>query len=498
MEPTSPTRVPDPPDPGPAGSSDPAPHHVIVVGAGVAGLVAARDLARSGVRVSVLESADRVGGQIRTVDFAGRRVDVGAEAVFVAPPHLSALVREVGLWDTAVSAQHGVTLLGHPRGAVPMPEGLTPAGPSRLRPVLRSRILSWPGVLRAGLEPLTSRICPPLAPDQDISVGDFLTARFGDEVVRRLVDPLLGSLYSGDVHRISLRGATPQLVGAAEHRTSLVRRRASRQAGGPSFINWPDGMETFVRALTSDIEGHGGQIATGVAVREIVPASGRWQVRTTTGTYETDRVVLATPAPVIADLLAGLRGGAADVLAEQRSASVGNVVLAVSADRLFDPAAARADDLELRADRRTTGLLVPSEAPWLLKAATFLSTKWPHLARTSSGEDDGSFLLRLSAGRIGDERVDGLSDDELIARLTHDLHQATGVTPEVRESLVVRWPVMPQVEVGQPARIAQLRADLAEHLPGLVLAGSGVDGLGLAAVTRSGRQAAAALTGVRG
>ena len=497
MEPTSPTRVPDPPDPGAQPLPGPVPHHVIVVGGGVAGLVAARDLVRAGVRVSVLESAEQVGGQLRTVDFAGRRIDVGAEAVFVAPPHLSALIRELGLWDTAVSSQRGVTLLGHPRGAVPMPEGLTPAGPTKLRPVLRSRILSWPGVLRAGLEPVTSRLAPPLAAEQDIAVGDFLTARFGPEVVRRLVDPMLGSLYSGDVHRISLRGATPQLVGAAEHRTSLVRHRPRRQAAGPAFINWPDGMETLVRTLVGDIEGHGGRIATGVEVREVVPAAGRWQVRTTAGTYETDRVVLATPAAVTADLLAGLRGRAADVLREQRAASIGNVILAVSSARLFDRAAAHADHLALRADRRTTGLLVPSEAPWLLKAATFLSTKWPRLARTADGAADGSFLLRLSAGRIDDDRVAGLTDDELVARLGADLHQATGVSLDVRESLVVRWPAMPQVEVGQPARIARLRADLAEHLPGLVLAGAGVDGLGLAAVTRSARAAAAACTEVR-
>ncbi|QGF23568.1 protoporphyrinogen oxidase [Raineyella fluvialis] len=469
--------------------------HVIVIGGGVAGLVAARDLARAGARVTVIESSDRVGGQVRTVDFADRLVDVGAEAIYVAPPHLSALVRELGLWDGPLGSQpvgshHGHTLLGHPRGAQQMPAGLGPAGPTRIRPVLRSGMLSLPGLARAGLEPAMARLLPPLAPDQDISVGDFLAGRFGHEVVRRFVDPLLGSLHSGDVYRLSLRGNAPQLVSAAERRTSLIRRQAPRPTtSGPTFITWTAGLQTFVEALASDIEGHGGRIAYGVDVRQIVPAQGRWQVRTSEGGYETDAVVLATPSPVTAALLSPLTG-TAEALREQRFASVVNLLVALKADQVFRHAK---DRFPLRATRDTNGILLPSDAPWTMKAATFLSTKWPHLRRTTDGRDDNAFLVRISAGRVGRHVVDDLDDQELTATLLDDLHRTTGVRADVLDSRIVRWPSMPQCEVGHPTRVAALRAELAAKLPGLALAGGGVDGMGMASVVRSGQAAAATI-----
>lgn len=465
--------------------------HVIVVGGGVAGLVTARDLARAGVRVSVMESSDRLGGQVRTIDFADRRVDVGAEAVFATPPHLSALLRELGLMDEPLGSHRGHSLLGHPRGAQPMPAGLGPSGPTRIRPVLESGMLSLPGLVRAGLEPLLAKLNPPLAPDQDISVGDFLAGRFGHEVVRRFVDPMLGSLHSGDVYRLSLRGTAPQLVAAAEHRTSLMRRSAPRPTtNGPAFVSWADGLQTFIDALAADIEGHGGRIARGVAVREIVRVDGRWQVRTSEGGFETDGVVLATPTPATIALLSPLTR-TAETLREQRFASVVNVLAALRADQVFQHDAG--DRFPLRATPETNGILLPSDAPWTMKAATFLGTKWPHLRRTADGRDDNAFLVRVSAGRVGLHVVDELDDEELTTRLLDDLHRVTGVHADVLDSTVVRWPAMPQCEVGHPARVAALRAELAAGHPRLALAGAGVDGMGMAAVVRSGQAAAASL-----
>lgn len=468
--------------------------HVTVIGGGVAGLVAARDLARAGARITLLEAAARVGGQVRTIEFADRHVDVGAEAVYVAPPHLSALVRDLGLWDSAVGSHPGVTLLGHPRGAQPMPAGIGPAGPTQLKPVVKSHMLSLGGMARAGLEPFLARMTPPLPADQDISVGDFLASRFGREVVRRFVDPMLGSLHSGDVYRLSLRGNAPQLVGAAEHNTSLIRRHAARPTtSGPAFITWTGGLRTLTDALASDIEGHGGRIERGVELRQLVRTGDRWQVRTSAGGFETDAVVLATPTQVTADLLSLLRPGAADALRQQRSASVANVVLALRADRVFAGPTGSGEDYPLRATPQTNGILLPSHAPWAMKAATFLTTKWPHLRLTADGRDDNTFLVRISAGRVGEHRIDDLSDADLVAQLADDLRRTTGVTTDIRDSTVIRWPDVPQCEVGQPARIATIRADLATHLPTLALAGGGIDGLGMSSVIRSGQAAAATI-----
>ncbi|MFP4636234.1 MAG: protoporphyrinogen/coproporphyrinogen oxidase, partial [Nitriliruptoraceae bacterium] len=165
---------------------------VAVVGAGITGLVAARRLAAAGAQVTVLEQAATVGGQLSAVELAGQRIDVGAESVFTAAPGPLELIDELGLSQQLVAANEATTWIWTHRGLRPLPEGFTPAGPSRLGPVLTSGVLSPRGMLRAGLEPLL----PAQRDDGDVAVGTYLDRRFGREVTDRLVDPLLGGLHS--------------------------------------------------------------------------------------------------------------------------------------------------------------------------------------------------------------------------------------------------------------------------------------------------------------
>jgi oxygen-dependent protoporphyrinogen oxidase len=134
-----------------------------------------------------------------------------------------------------------------------------------------------------------------------------------------------------------------------------------------------------------------------------------------------------------------------------------------------------------------TGVLVPSTQGKLLKAATFLSRKWAHLATPEW------FLVRLSAGRAGRADLASLSDDDLVHRLHADLGEATGLTTAPLFTRVERWPsAMAQLQVGHPARLAATR-DALESYPGLALAGAPYDGVGLAACITSGQRAAATL-----
>ncbi|EWT04816.1 hypothetical protein N864_09900, partial [Intrasporangium chromatireducens Q5-1] len=176
-----------------------------------------------------------------------------------------------------------------------------------------------------------------------------------------------------------------------------------------------------------------------------------------------------------ATVLAGAAAGVAQRLRQVETAGVATVVLALDRGATDDLRAFRAN-----------GVLVPTSAGLLLKAMTHLSRKWPHL------DDGGTTLVRLSAGRFGDDTLDEVDDEQLVARLLADLHDLTGLAAEPQAVHVQRWPGgMPQQTVGHRARVRSLRDDLRE-LPGLTLAGASYDGIGLAACVASAHEAAEA------
>jgi oxygen-dependent protoporphyrinogen oxidase len=428
--------------------------------------------------VILLEGSDRIGGQIRTIDLAGRRVDVGAEALHLAAPSARAVVDELGLGASVVGARPGTSWIWTPRGRRPLPEGVGPAGPTRLRPVLRSGVMTVAGIARAGLEPLMARLRRPLgvAEGEDVSVGSFVTSRFGRQVTDRFVDPLLGGLHAGDVNELSLRACAPSLVPAASGRRSLVLRRpAPRPSSAPPpvmFASWHDGLSTLTDALLQgvDIDVRLGAQVTALHRHDDVyrlDVSGSEPVTA-------DAVVLAVPARAAARLVRPFAPRAADTLARQRFAGIATVVLGYP----------RAEVVGLPA-LAGNGILVPSGTGTLLKAVTHLSTKWPHL------DDDDTYLLRVSAGRDGADELDRLDDEALVARLRDDLRRFTGIEATPTLVHVQRWSAgLPQLHVGHLERLRAVRAELAAELPGVALAGASYEGVGLTSCLSSAQTAA--------
>ncbi|HKX66942.1 MAG TPA: protoporphyrinogen oxidase [Intrasporangium sp.] len=461
-------------------------HRVVVVGGGMTGLVAARRLALAGQDVTVVEQRGRLGGQVHTVRMGSRWVDVGAEAVHLGAPAARQLVTELGLVDSVLGSRAGQSWLWTGRGLRALPAGVTPSGPTRLRPVLTSGVMSARGLGRAGLEPLVARVRPGLADDEDVSVGEFVSSRFGAEVTERFIDPLLGSLHAGDVHRLSLRACAPALVDAATHRRSLVRRRqaAAPQPGCaptlPMFGTWSGGLHTLTEALLAGLPV---TVRLGCRVQRLTAAPTGYALELAdaggaVAELRADAVVLAVPASAASPLVAPHSPRAGGILDDAEVAKVATVVLG------FNRSATKA----LRAFGGT-GVLLPSTSGMLLKAATHLSRKWPQFA------DDDSCLVRLSAGRSGDDRLAALTDDELARQLAAEFRTVTGLDAPAEVLHVQRWPDgLPQLGVGHQARLHTLREELARALPGVVVAGSAYEGLGLASCITSGEAAAAAVS----
>jgi protoporphyrinogen/coproporphyrinogen III oxidase len=446
--------------------SDPhsPPRRVAVIGAGVTGLTAAHRLSRAGLEVRVLEASGRVGGKVWTAGFGGRRVELGADAFLARGKEVVELCRELGLGPQLVSPAATQARLWL-RGALrPLPPGLGLGLPSRPLALVRGGILTVPGALRAGLD----LVLPATPVGPRTSVAELVERRFGRQVVENLVDPLLGGVYAGDVRRLGLREAMPELYAAAR-RGSVLRAGARRRPTptGPTFYSLRDGLGELPNALLAALPA--GSVSLGFPARSIERAGSGLAVTGAAGHECYDAVVLAVPAPAASDLLAGALPAASERLRGIAYASVASVLLAFPRSAL--PAGLG------------SGFLVPRREGRLVSGCTLVSEKWPL-------GGDGPAVVRCSVGRFGDERWRALAEADLVDRVTGELKQALGISTAPEATCVTPWPqALPQYQPGHADAVAEIEREAAA-LPGLVLAGAAYRGIGIAACVADGEAAA--------
>ncbi len=448
-----------------------SPYDVVVVGAGLAGLAAAREIADAGRSVLVLESSPRVGGKLHLAEVGAVTVDVGAEAMLARRPEGLALaaaaelpVEDVALASSAVWS----------RGALrPLPRGVMGA-PVDLEQLRASGVLSETGLARAAAEGDLGTW--QLDPEEDRSVGELVDQRFGPEVTDRLVEPLLGGVYAGHARELSVRACTPQLLDLLA--TGPLLGRALPSAPGPVFAGIVGGMGRLPVAIAADERVEVRTEATVRALRR-TPEGFVLTVGPTRAPEQVSaaRVVLATPASPTARLLSDVAPGASTALQEIEYASMAVVTFAF-----------RVGDLP---DLSGSGFLVPPVEGRRIKAATFSFAKWDWVRRAGESADQPVRLLRASIGRHREERVLQVADDDLAAAALADLGEATGLTSRPVDTHVQRWGGgLPQYAVGHRDRVARIRAAVAE-VPGLAVCGAAYDGVGIPAVIASAQAAVA-------
>ena len=442
----------------------------VVVGGGIAGLTAAHLLAADH-DVTVLEGAAEVGGKLRLAEVAGVSVDVGAEAMLHRRPEGVELAEELGLPVVhPVATSSALWTRGQLR---PLPRTLLGV-PLDVDGLANSGVLSQRGLEAVRREPTL----PPMNLDHDRSVAELVAERFGQEVVDRLVEPLLGGVYAGHAANLSVWAAAPQLASLVREGGSLLAAASRLPASdSPVFAGVRGGLGRLPAAV---IAADRFAVRTGAPVRELarIDTGFRLTVGSTRASEEVlgDRVVLACPAAPAARLLVELAPVAAAELRMIEHASTAVVTHAF-----------REPDLGDLARTRSSGFLVPPIEGRRIKAATFSFAKWGWVRDAGAG----LLLLRTSAGRHREEAALQRSDDELVADSLTELAAATDISARPVDSHVQRWGgALPQYAVGHLDRVARIRADVA-RVPGLAVCGAAYDGVGIPAVISSARRAVA-------
>jgi oxygen-dependent protoporphyrinogen oxidase len=378
-------------------------------------------------------------------------------------------------------------------------------------PVLTTPLLSWRGKLRFAMEYFVPRRRTRSAgksPDQaqragigigaedhaaglvDESLASFTRRRYGREVFERLVQPLVGGIYTADPEKLSLAATLPRFLEMEHEYRSLIRAawemrksHARMKAEGVDhevsgvrygmFVAPLHGMTSLIDAIRRRLTTVQLRLSSPVERLERAPQE-RWRTIGPAGSppeNDFDAVILATPAPVSARLV----GVDAKLLSsELRSIEYAGCAIACLGYRR--------SKIEHPLDG--FGFVVPAVERRRILAASFASVKF-------TGRAAGDrVLIRVFMGGAMQPELLQRTDDELCRIAREELGELLGATGEPELAIVARWPnAMPQYHVGHLDRASHIEARVSK-LAGLQVAGSAYHGVGIPHCIHSGEQAA--------
>jgi oxygen-dependent protoporphyrinogen oxidase len=453
---------------------------VVVIGGGLSGLVVAHRIQQGGaslrrpVEVVVLEAKDRVGGVISTERVGGFTLEGGPDSFITNKPWGIDLCHRLGLSDQLIETDPGSRrsfVVSNGRLA-PVPEGFVLMAPHRIMPILTTPVLSWRGKLRL----LMDLVVPRRDDESEESLASFVRRRLGREALDRLVQPLVGGIYTGDSNDLSLKATLPQYLAMEREHGSLIRaarrqlakeretRRHQRQASGARygmFVTLAEGMDVLPRTLAATLLP--GTVRTSSPVRRLSRngAVSPWLVELLDGPpLEADAVVVTTEAHSTARMIDAQDAALALQLRAIPYASSAIVNVAYHRDQIQHPL----DGF---------GAVVPAIEGRSILAVSFLSVKFPHRAPA------GTALMRVFVGGATQPELFDLDDDALRGLVARELGDLIGVSGNPLLFQVGRHPrAMPQYTLGHLDRVATIRRKLARH-PRLFLTGIAFDGVGI-------------------
>ncbi|WP_218220556.1 FAD-dependent oxidoreductase [Nesterenkonia sp. Act20] len=509
---------------------------VAVVGGGIAGLIAAWDLARSGCSVEIFEAGDRLGGAIGAHTLSGVAYDAGAEAFATRSPVVPRLLEELGLQDLVVAPQHAIAWLQLPDVAAPLPAtGILGIPADPLAPDVVA-ILGEEAAARAAEDlnaPIEGWAEEHASRGGRITLGEVVRDRMGQDVLDRLVTPIVSGVHSAEPDDLDMSNTAPGLFEAMLREGSLARAVAqvkSKAPAGSAVNSLHGGLNRLVAALEEELLRLGAVIRLNSPVHDLATLDAPGADRPDRPDRH-DHIVLALDAPAAVELAAGMvdlsgldltglgagsrnpRGSQHEVQPESQTPGPGVALVSMVLDAP-----------ELDSHPRGTGVLVSPHVTEIgAKAMTHISSKWEWAdAAVTQAHGPGHHVVRLSYGRVGQSSQRSLgadsSDEELLQAAALDVGALFGVAIEpaqILEASVTRWrKALPQTSAGHADRIAALRArlaeqpaasaaDQAERTPGtrsprLHMTGAWFAGTGLARVVPDARAVAASILGASG
>ncbi|WP_421384089.1 protoporphyrinogen oxidase [Bacillus salacetis] len=442
---------------------------VVIIGGGITGLTSAYYLQKEAEKtgrpldIKLIEASHRLGGKIQTVKRDGFVIERGPDSFLERKKSAARLAKEAGIDNELVNNSTGKSYVLVNEELHPMPGGSVMGIPTQMAPFVTTGLFSMQGKARAAAD----FVLPKSNVKGDQSLGQFFRRRLGDEVVENLIEPLLSGIYAGDIDQLSLMSTFPQFYQVEQKHRSLIlgmkkttpapQNKSGKKKG--IFLTLTRGLQSLVDAIEEKLDAD--SILKGVRVEQIErEETDRFSLLLNNGErLEADSVVVTTPHPTIPSMFP--QYNFFDHLKTTPATSVATVAMAFPKEAI-------------KKDIEGTGFVVSRNSDYTITACTWTHKKWPH------STPEGKVLLRCYVGRAGDEAVVDLSDSQIEKIVLQDLNKIMDITMEPEFTIVSRWKeAMPQYTVGHKDRLENMQANVKKELPGLFIAGSSFEGLGL-------------------
>jgi oxygen-dependent protoporphyrinogen oxidase len=458
---------------------------IAIIGGGISGLAAAHRLREldPSAEVTLFESSNRVGGVLETVRRDGWLIERSADMFTTREPWALDLCRRIGIAEELIEtdARYRRAFVVRRGRLIPIPEGFTLMSPAKVWPIVKTPILSPLGKLRMAWEYFT----PARRDAADESLESFVVRRFGREAFDRLIQPLIGGIYTADPAQLSMAATLPQFVEMERHSGSLIRGMRSRSQGPGArgqesgagarygqFLAPCNGMQRLVDALVSQLPESCVRLNTSVERMEAVADDG-WRIVTASRQDEEcfNDLILTAPGTVSSQLM--------EAVDQELSALIGRVPHAGCCVAILG---VRRDQITHQLDG--FGFVVPAIENRKIIAGSMTSVKFPGRA------PEGKVLLRVFVGGALQPELNYLADDEIRRLVLTELEELIGLGGEPEFFEVARWlGMMPQYHVGHLDLVRQIE-ERAAAIPHFALAGNAYRGVGIPFCIRSGEKAA--------
>jgi protoporphyrinogen/coproporphyrinogen III oxidase len=459
---------------------------IVVVGGGITGLTAAYTLQQEAqnkklpLDVVLVESSLRIGGKIETLRHESFIIERGPESFFDSEQYIRKLARDLHIEDQLIQHNDGNTYVAVGGELHSIPTSVMLGGSSKVTGLVTSSLISLSGKLRAVGDLFIGKS----APSNDEPISEFFKRRFGSEIVENLVEPLLAGTFAGDIDHLSMQAMFPQftqleltdrslIIGFLKNRQGFYNTEV--ESSTMHYETFKNGLSTLIETLQNQLMEN--TIRKGVKVTSVEKNSENvYEIYTQSGEVMTaDGVIITTPFKAAQSMLKDIE--AVQAIVPSNSATIGTVTMAF-----------KKEDITRYKD--AINIFISRNSHFAITSCTFANRKWDNVC------DDDHELVRIYIGRVGDESIVELSDQEILTTVLNDLQTMIGIHVEPIFAKVTRWQkAMPQYTVGHSQRVEQLQQAIRTEFPNVLVAGSSYQGISMPNCVKQGRLAANELIG---